>query len=88
MIDKILYFRQANCILSETADRIFDNNEYEVVSYDIKKYPDLVQEFNIVNCPTLLFQSNHAIVYRLSGLITQNKIDEIISQYDETEEQK
>ena len=66
-------------ILSELKGKIGESAN--IIKVDIDKSPQTAKEYNIRAVPTLILFKNGNIVWRQTGALPANKLEEVITKY-------
>lgn len=68
-------------ILSPTIEKLSNEiNEVKFVKVDVDKHDDIARTYGIMSIPTLIFFKEGKVVNKHIGLITEDKIKEIIDE--------
>lgn len=60
-------------VIQNACDKVFKDS-YELEIFDIKEYPQIFKDNNIIQMPTLIVQSPQG-TFRLVGTLVQNKLE-------------
>lgn len=66
-------------ILNDLKSKIGDNAT--IIKVDVDKSPNAAVEYNIKGVPTLILFKNGEIKWRQAGVVSANKLEEIINKY-------
>lgn len=68
-------------IINQLQEQFKDDENVEVIKYDVDEVPDLAKSFNIKSIPTILFVKNNEVLYKINGATSKSiilgKIDEL-----------
>lgn len=85
---KVIKFSASWCHPCKTYEPIFDkvqdkmkNENLEFIKCDVDQEDTMVERYGIRNVPTTVIESDGKVVKRVSGIIKEEELESLISQY-------